>query len=315
MFGTLVLLNVISAATVVSNTMLLVVDQRRPLIGRARALGATRSEIASQVRLTGAVLCAASALPAAALAWLAAAAFNATNVLHIWLEIGPPLVGLAAGLLGLAGLFGSWLPARAAASIDPWVVLREPPAARRSLTPQLLVIAVSFGLALLLVGLGSGAREATLEKFRALPIVEQTSFERLNGKVDQAMSSFRLILLVLPIFNCLSVVGSTVHLAAHRERQRLAIDRALGMPRRSLEGRIVGQSLRLCLLAWLLAAPLAQTIALGLGASVLPFPATVPVGGLLLTLGSSGLIGLGGAIGPARTVLRAEPAELLRGAA
>lgn len=310
-FGTLVALNVLSAATVVSNTMLLVVEQRRPLLGRARALGAARAEIAHEVRLAGAIVCAGMALPAAALAWLVAAALNPTDVLHMRLEIGPPLLAAATGLFGLAGLLGSWLPARAAAAVDPWQALREPVGARPIAWPQLLVLAVSFCAAILFAALGTSGRDATLERFRALPILDQEAFDTLYGKADQSMTTFRVILLVLPLLSCASVVGSTVMLDARGEARRLALDRALGATRQHLYTRQLTRSVGLCLLAWMLAVPPALAIAQLLSAGLLPFSTTVPAWSLLVTLGFSGLAGVAGGLHPANATARLDPAELL----
>jgi ABC-type antimicrobial peptide transport system permease subunit len=313
MFGALVALDLASAAVIVLNTMLLLVEQRRPLIGQARALGASRGEIAARFQIVGGIVCALAAVPAFGLAWLAALALNATNVLHIFLDIRFELFALGTGLVGLAGLLGAWLPARAASRTDPWEAMRPLPVSTWRIPTQLGVVAASFWLAVLLVGLGSGVRDATLERIRRMPIADQRAFETMYDKVEQSMTSFRLILLVLPIANCLAVVSSTSHLAAYARRRETAVQRALGETRARLHRRVVLRSIRLCLIAWVVGALLALPLATLLGGVVLPFSMEIPLWGLVLSSGVSGLVGLIGGLGPAALDLAADPAELLKG--
>ena len=99
MFGSLIALNVASAAVVVLNTMLLLVEQRRPLIGRSRALGATRAEIEGRFQVLAGLTCALPVLPAYLLVGLASAALNQVEVLHMVLNPRPELAMLGFGTL------------------------------------------------------------------------------------------------------------------------------------------------------------------------------------------------------------------------
>jgi ABC-type antimicrobial peptide transport system permease subunit len=313
MFGAMLALNVASATIIVLNTMLLLVAQRRPLIGRARALGATRAEISGQYVLLAGFACAATTLPAAALARLAAELLNASNVLHIFLDVSPELLALSFGLFGLAGMLGGYVPARKAALTDPWEVLQSGSELRRG-PPQAAVVIASFWLAILLVGIGGGVREMVLDKAAEMPITSQAVLDTMYGKIDQAMSSFRVILLFLPLLSCVGVIASSMHLEAYARRREHAVARSLGETRRHLRRRIVHSAVRVAVACWVIGALLATLTARLMTVAGLPFPIDIPLWGLAMSLGASGLIGLAGGLGPGSDTARGDPAELLRGA-
>lgn len=311
--GCLTLLNLAAAAVVVLNTLLLVVEQRRPAIGRARALGATRAEIRVQHVALGAFLAAGLAVPAWLLALMAAAFFNHTNVLHIYISLGPEHLLAAAGALGLAGLVGGLLPARAAAAVDPWDAMRPASAPTWRVGAQLGVVVASFWLAVLLAALGTGVQEEVLLRVREMPVADQHAFDVAYGKVQETMGTFRLLLLVLPTLNCLGVVASVMELVAYARRRRTAVRRALGETGAALSRDFLTLGVRLCLLSWASGLGLAWLAGLYLGRHALPFAVEIPTWALLFSLGLSGLVGLASAFGPARGALARDPAVLLGG--
>ena len=117
------LLGLVIAAVGIYGVMAYVVAQRTNEIGVRMALGATRANVVGMVLRRAALLMAAGLAIGGLVAW-----YLSASVKSFLFEIDPNDVVVfvvALGVLALAGLVASAVPARRAASVDPLVALRH----------------------------------------------------------------------------------------------------------------------------------------------------------------------------------------------
>ena len=122
LLGLFGLLGLVIAAAGIYGVMAYVVSQRTREIGVRMALGATRRSVVRMVLTNAAVLVGSGLVAGAAVAWYLS---QTAQAFLFKMDVGDPRVfAVAIGLLALAGLAASAIPARRAASVDPLTALR-----------------------------------------------------------------------------------------------------------------------------------------------------------------------------------------------
>lgn len=116
------LISLVVGGIVIMNIMLVSVTERTKEIGIRKSLGATKSDILSQVLTESFLISALGGLLGIATAWLLV--IGITNAFDIRMKITAPYVILAVFVSSGVGLISGWYPARRAASLDPIEALR-----------------------------------------------------------------------------------------------------------------------------------------------------------------------------------------------
>lgn len=116
------LISLVVGGIVIMNIMLVSVTERTKEIGIRKSLGATKSDILSQVLTESFLISAFGGLLGIGIAWLLV--LGITNAFDIRMKITLPYVLLAVFVSSGVGLISGWYPARRAANLDPIEALR-----------------------------------------------------------------------------------------------------------------------------------------------------------------------------------------------